>query len=803
MGIDRTVDFEKIVMRVLDQQTEKEHFHQGIQLIYLLDGTMQLQVSNQEFSLKKDDIVVINANKKHSFEASEDVLYCEITIAYQIIMNAFGNMRVIFWCNSTIDKNESYEKLREIIKNLLNRYMLKTEGTTDFGRMGLFYYLLEVLSVNFVVRSEDKVHETDQDKFNERIEQINNYIRTNYNQAISLKDLSEQLYLSNAYLSRFFKKQYGMNFAEYLTNIRLYHAVDELLYTDYPITRIAMDNGFSNVPAFNKVFRSIYKEPPSSFRKKSRKVAAKKNKVQEAKEKLEKYLSEAEIEKIEEHTGSSIKAEICVKEYRSYTKTWNQMINIGPAEDLLDSETQEHILLLKEKLQFQYVRFWNLFSPKLLIHIGDESKEYNFSKIDAILDFLMQCKVKPFIEFGQKPKRVQKNVRSVLVYEEEAPIFTHLYQWKSVLEELMKHVIRRYGRDEVGTWKFEIWKDDRLGRQSVGDKVHYFEVFNAGYEIMKELVPEAEIGGCGCRATFCMDEFISLIQTWKEQPFKPDFFSIMSYSYIAGEEAQESFSKRSTDSDFLCNVIEKTKEELERQEFIIKNLYVTEWNLTISERNNMNDTCFKGAYIMKNVIDSIEKAQILGYFVGSDRFSEYYDSTEILHGGTGLITKDGIMKPAGFAYAFLNCMYQYLVTKGANYMITTNGYGNYGIVCHNYKRLNYYYFRTEEDQIDKKRTWQYFEDRDSIDLDLNLMDIADGEYQIKIQRMNEESGSILHNWGEMNYYKELTREDVKYLRRISEPKRTVENIRVTNNKANLHIRLAANEIALIKIIKYI
>lgn len=32
-------------------------------------------------------------------------------------------------------------------------------------------------------------------------------------------------------------------------------------------------------------------------------------------------------------------------------------------------------------------------------------------------------------------------------------------------------------------------------------------------------------------------------------------------------------------------------------------VYVTEWNLTISDRNYINDTCFKGAYVVKNILD--------------------------------------------------------------------------------------------------------------------------------------------------------------------------------------------------------
>ena len=354
MGINSTVNMGKMDLKVLDLQAEREHFHQEIQLIYLLEGSMELKVAGQDFRLERDDIIVVNAEKKHSHRASSDVLYCEISISYQIIMEAFGNSDVIFWCNSTVDKNESYDKLREIIRNLLNRYLLREESAADFGRMGLFYYLLEVLSMNFVVRPDDRIRKNHEDKFNERIDQINSYIRNNYNQPITLKDLSEQLYLSNAYLSRFFKKNYGMNFAEYLTNIRLFHAVDGLLYTDYPITKIALDNGFSNVAVFNKIFKTVYGEPPSVFRRKSKKAAAPDaDEKREAREKLERYLSENGAEKIEEHTGSSETAEITVRERRPYKAIWNRMINIGPAEDLLNSEMQEHIMLLKEALNFE------------------------------------------------------------------------------------------------------------------------------------------------------------------------------------------------------------------------------------------------------------------------------------------------------------------------------------------------------------------------------------------------------------------------------------------------------------------
>ena len=61
-----------------------------------------------------------------------------------------------------------------------------------------------------------------------------------------------------------------MSFAEYLTNVRLFHAVDDLLYTSTPITRIAYDNGFASVAVFNKIFKMLTERRRPHFGKRRR-----------------------------------------------------------------------------------------------------------------------------------------------------------------------------------------------------------------------------------------------------------------------------------------------------------------------------------------------------------------------------------------------------------------------------------------------------------------------------------------------------------------------------------------------------
>ena len=64
---------------------------------------------------------------------------------------------------------------------------------------------------------------------------------------------------------------------------------------------------------------------------------------------------------------------------------------------------------------------------------------------------------------------------------------------------------------------------------------------------------------------------------------------------------------------------------MEETQFPTKELHVTEWSFTISNRNVLNDNCMKGAYLVKNMIDSIGLTDILGYWTGSDLYADYYD----------------------------------------------------------------------------------------------------------------------------------------------------------------------------------
>ena len=75
-------------------------------------------------------------------------------------------------------------------------------------------------------------------------------------------------------------------------------------------------------------------------------------------------------------------------------------------------------------------------------------------------------------------------------------------------------------------------------------------------------------------------------------------------------------------------------------------------------------------------------------------------------------------------------------------------------------------------------------------------------YQVKIYRINEQSGSILRKWGELGYENELSRNDVKYLQRVCGPALSIQMMEARDGVLPLDVTIAANEIGFIRIRKY-
>lgn len=94
------------------------------------------------------------------------------------------------------------------------------------------------------------------------------------NPQMSLSILSERLGVSQSYLSRVFKQEYGENISHYLSKTRVEHAKQMMCSGDMNLNAIALRVGFLSDMTFIRVFKKLENETPGNYRKKSKEGAA-------------------------------------------------------------------------------------------------------------------------------------------------------------------------------------------------------------------------------------------------------------------------------------------------------------------------------------------------------------------------------------------------------------------------------------------------------------------------------------------------------------------------------------------------
>ncbi|MDD2458178.1 MAG: response regulator [Eubacteriales bacterium] len=107
------------------------------------------------------------------------------------------------------------------------------------------------------------------DVYSKPVAQAIEYIAQNYGHPMTLSDVADAVHLNEEYFSRLFKKEMGVNFTEYLLNLRMEMARKLLLTTHEKISRIAEQVGISDSKYFSLLFRKTFNQTPSQIREHS------------------------------------------------------------------------------------------------------------------------------------------------------------------------------------------------------------------------------------------------------------------------------------------------------------------------------------------------------------------------------------------------------------------------------------------------------------------------------------------------------------------------------------------------------
>lgn len=771
------------------------HWHSSIEILFVLSGTVEIIYDGKKYILKKDSIFVINSNKIHSLSADSNNSVIMAQIEYDFIKNVYKDIDNIEFDCIQIDKSNNLSEF-DIIRHILAKIVWIYNKCFDGYQLkinSLLFELVYILVNNFKVEKSEKSINLGNKHF-DRLVRIMDYVKENFNNDISLSKVAEIEFLTPQYLSRFFEKHMGINFSTYVSKVRLEYAVNELINSDDSITDIAFNSGFPNVKSFISFFKSNYHETPNSYRKKIKELN--KSLISDKGEKITQnyldvdtnnyfkevftYLKEQKyndnIENMERRIRKKIEVDLS-KNISEIKNNWKNLMTIGKAKEGLLDTVQNQIREVQANIGFRYIRFHGIFDDEMMVYKENEdgTVEYNFHYVDRLFDFLKSVNLKPFVELSFMPSALAKYKTKTLFYNKSVTSPPKSYKkWAFMINEFVRHCIDRYGLEEVRSWYFEVWNEPDIKEFWFGSEEEYYDLYEITYKVIKEIDESIRVGGPSISS-------MTIKQTkWLERYIKycidnkcePDFISFHTYPNEVFNIEDDFSHKKGLMIDeninYLSDIIDMVKNKLSESNLNNVEIFLTEWNSTISHRDLTNDTLYKSSYIVKNILENMDKVNGFGYWAMSDHIEEFIIDKHIFHGGLGIITHNNIKKSAYYAFKMLNKLGQVVVDKGDGYYITKDFKG-YTVYLYNYCHFDKIYCMSDVSNISIKERYNVFIDK-IFNIDLKLSNFEkDGNYNVTSYSISKEHGSSFDTWINMGAPDYLDSDDIEYINNTSVP----------------------------------
>ena len=252
------------------------HKHDNaFELVYVLEGKIELYLVNTYETLVAGDIQICNPNELHSLKGlSEDnvVLFLYINLDY--CSDIFRDLKTYIFTTRNIKKDSaSLYKLRDGVRNIADHFYEDKYKKSDFDTpiKDLLNIMIEHFQFYYIL-DDNKLHASDVFKKNEiqidRIRRANNYIYENYNKQIKLEDLSEIENITPQHMTHILKSGGGLGFRKLLNMSRVEKSSHLLLGSDKSLQSISFECGFSKYQYYKEAFVKFYRMNPSDYRKK-------------------------------------------------------------------------------------------------------------------------------------------------------------------------------------------------------------------------------------------------------------------------------------------------------------------------------------------------------------------------------------------------------------------------------------------------------------------------------------------------------------------------------------------------------
>jgi xylan 1,4-beta-xylosidase len=334
---------------------------------------------------------------------------------------------------------------------------------------------------------------------------------------------------------------------------------------------------------------------------------------------------------------------------------WEKMFGSGRAILSLRDDYRHDLREVKRITDFEYIRFHAIFHDEVGLYDEDASGTpvYNYSYVDQIYDGLLANHVRPFVELSFMPKKLTSDASALHAfwYKQNVAPPKDWERWGQLIEAFARHLVQRYGQDEVAQWYFEVWNEPNIDFWVGNPKEDtYYQLYDESARAVKRVSPRLRVGGPATAQAAWADHFLAHC---KERNVPVDFVSTHVYGNDKAEDVFGSHEQIPR-NQMVCRAVKKVHEQIAASAYPQMPLIWTEYNADYSNQTQVTDSAYMGPFLANTIRECDGLTEFMSYWSLSDVFEEQGVVKAPFYGGFGLLAERSIPKPAFNDFALLH-----------------------------------------------------------------------------------------------------------------------------------------------------
>ncbi len=253
------------------------HFHPEYEIVFISNGRGKRHINDHISYFEDGDLIFLGPNLPH-FAFTEELLEQHTEIVIQMKADFLGKdffMRPeLTAIRQLFERSELGISFNGATKQVVGEKLLRIIELNPFDRLLELLAILQSLATaddyTLLNASGFAVEVSAQD--HNRIETIYDYVQGNFQDEVSLDEISNRVSMTVPAFCRYFKKLTNKTFTEFVNEIRIAHACRQLADEHLSIAAVSFESGFNNLSHFNKQFKLITGVSPRDYRRNIRKM---------------------------------------------------------------------------------------------------------------------------------------------------------------------------------------------------------------------------------------------------------------------------------------------------------------------------------------------------------------------------------------------------------------------------------------------------------------------------------------------------------------------------------------------------